>query len=163
MTKRVIKADLNSRSISKMIQQLQLFRMDLHDKLMRICKEAAELGATRARILYAGTPTDYINDVDVRVEPSGNGYKIIASGHEVCFLEFGAGVTYGYGHPTAEQYGMGPGTYNPGSDNWKNPKGWTSNQGIRTLGNAPAKAMYEADKEIQEKIYEIAKRVFNNG
>lgn len=91
--------------------------------------------------------------------------KVSANGDDVLFLEFGAGINYGYGHPMALETGMMPGTYNPESDNWYRDGGWFFRyQGklYRTEGNAPRMAMYKAFQEVVANINNIARSVFDD-
>lgn len=84
-------------------------------------------------------------------------------GKRALFIEFGAGITMGYGHPDAlGKYG--PGTYNPSSPRWSNPKGWwyTSDSGEsrHTYGNQPYAPLYGALERMSADYITIAKQIF---
>lgn len=133
---------------------------DLERKANTICERLASIGAVRAsldfsRAIYSGN-----NDVTVSVEPTNGGYAIHARGNAVLFIEFGSGAKHGYGHPEPEGYG--PGTYNPDSPNWSNPKGWWYGDSQHTYGNPPAQAMYNAKQEILHMVEQVANEVFNS-
>lgn len=133
---------------------------DLEEKANQICERLASIGAVRASLGFSRAIYNGTNDVGVTVVPIQGGYAIHATGNAVLFIEFGSGATYGYGHPEPEGYG--PGTYNPDSPNWSNPKGWWYGNGEHTFGNPPAQAMYDAKQEIIRAIEQVANEVFNS-
>lgn len=153
------------------IIHLQRYRDNVPQKLQTLLDKLSYLGAYRARVdfssaMYAGT-----NDVEITVEPKDNGFEILASGYSVLFIEFGTGIKNPE-HPLSAEFGYIHGTYGQGKG--ANEHGWVyygeqGNAGqpvregvYRTLGNPPARAMYNAGKEIRERIEEIAKEVFGN-
>ena len=133
---------------------------DLERKANTICERLATIGAVRASLDFSRAIYNGNNDVSVTVEPTNGGYAIHARGNAVLFIEFGSGATYGYGHPEPEEYG--PGTYNPDSPNWSNPKGWWYGHNQHTYGNPPAQAMYNAKQEILQMVQQVANEVFNS-
>ncbi len=156
-------------NLDKVISQIESYRKGLQDKINRFLERLSTLGAYRARIeftnaMYAGT-----NDVEVSVEPTKTGYKVVASGQAVLFVEFGTGVLNPE-HPQSSEFSFSHGTYGLGKG--ANEKGWVyvgeqgnAGQPIRegvyhTYGNPPAKAMYNAAKDMKTEIYAIAKEVF---
>ena len=160
-----IKVGLSEKSIDNAISELQAYKKNLPVWADEICKRLAFMGATKvslgfSRAIYSGD-----KDVEVSVEPIQNGYSIKANGESVLFIEFGAGATYGYGHPEAKEYGMGPGTY-PGKGHWDDPSGWWIPQekgGGHTYGNPPAAVMFHTANELRDSIYEVAREVINSG
>lgn len=163
---KTIEVELSAESISQAIREVKRYKNDLLRKLDEICRRAAELGATNASLGYARAVYTGNKDVFVSVEEIPGGYAIVANGESVLFLEFGAGATYGYGHPEAAKYGMGPGTYPDGKGHWDDPRGWylpKEKGGGHTFGNPPSAAMYETAKELPERILQIAREVFASG
>ena len=148
----------DTNSVASAISQLQTLKSESDQKVQEACMDLAAVGAVQASLAYARTPYDGPRSTTVRVEPSEGGAKLIASGYEVLFLEYGAGAKYGYGHPDPNDYG--PGTYNPLSDNWKNPNGWYYGHGQKTWGNPPAMGMYYAEQTIRERADEMMNGVF---
>lgn len=156
-------------NIDKVISQIDDYRKGLDTKINRLLERLSVLGAYRARIefsnaMYAGT-----NDVEISVEPTNTGYKVVAAGQAVLFIEFGTGVINPE-HPQSSEFGFTHGTYGLGKG--ANEKGWVyvgeqGNAGkpirngvYRTYGNPPAKAMYNAAKDMKSEIYTIAREVF---
>lgn len=159
-----IKISQNTVSINSAIRELNDYQKDLERKGKEICRRLADYGKSLAVTAYSGTQYDGNKDVSVTVEERTNGYAIVASGETVLFLEFGAGVTYGYGHPQADQFGMGPGTYPDGKGHWDDPNGWwipKSAGGGHTYGNEPSMAMYNAAKDLRAEIERVAREVFS--
>lgn len=154
------------KSVDRAIKQLQDYQKKLDEKADKIAIRLASMGATNVSLGFARAIYDGEKDVDVTVKKLGEGqYAIIASGETVLFAEFGAGVTYGYGHPRATDFGMGPGTYNPSSDKWKNPNGWwysgTDGQSHHTYGNPPNMPMYNTEQELKKEIERVVREVFS--
>lgn len=143
----------------------KLRRMEWEAKCKELCRRLTEIGAVVVNSAYDVIQYTGDKDYHITVEPTENGYQILASGESVLFLEFGAGVTYGYGHPQAQEFGMGPGTYpptNPQHPHWNDPNGWYTPAGEHTYGNAPSMGMYYASKAMKEQIESIAQEVFGN-
>lgn len=155
--------ELNAHSINKAIKEIKKLDAEWDRKINEVLRRLAEIGATKASLGFSRAVYTGDNDVSVSVEPIENGYSIIASGEAVLFIEFGSGVTYGYGHPEPMEYG--PGTY-PGKGHWDDPNGWylpKSKGGEHTYGNPPSAAMYRTGKDLQQEILRIAREVFVGG
>lgn len=157
---RKIEIELSNKSINAAMKELRRYSAWVTQKEAELRSRLAMLGATVASIQFSRAIYNGSNDVSVRVDNTGSVAVIYAEGETVAFIEFGAGATYGYGHPQAGEFGVGPGTYPDGKGHWDNPKGWWYGSGQHTYGNHPAAAMYAAVKEITEKVTEIATEVF---
>lgn len=169
-----VRVPLSTAGIEQLEKELQDYQKWQQTKAKELATRLATLGASVASIRFARTAYVGQKDVTVTVEEIQNGYVVKADGETVLVLEFGAGVTYGGGHPENSEFGMGPGTYptdtrmRTASDgnrykNWENPDGWylpKSAGGGHTYGNQPAMAMYEARKTILRELPRIVKEVF---
>lgn len=163
MSRKRIVVPLSESGIQKIQDELSVYRKWQEEKARELAERLASLGATVASIRFSRAVYTGQKDVDVSVEELPNGYKVKADGESVLFIEFGSGVTYGYGHPEAGEFGMGPGTYPDGKGHWDDPKGWylpKSAGGGHTFGNPPAMPMYEARKAIEQELPRIVKEVF---
>lgn len=163
MSRKKIIVPLSESGIQKIQDELTVYRKWQEEKARELAERLAALGATVASIRFSRAVYTGPKDVDVTVEELPNGYKVKADGESVLFIEFGSGVTYGYGHPEAGEFGMGPGTYPDGKGHWDDPKGWylpKSAGGGHTFGNPPAMPMYEARKAIEQELPRIVKEVF---
>lgn len=163
MSRKRIVVSLSESGIQKIQDELVVYRKWQEEKARELAERLASLGATVASIRFSRAVYTGPKDVDVTVEELPNGYKVKADGESVLFIEFGSGVTYGYGHPEAGEFGMGPGTYPDGKGHWDDPKGWylpKNAGGGHTFGNPPAMPMYEARKAIEQELPRIVKEVF---
>lgn len=163
MTRKYTINALTGEGIDEMIAGVEAYQKWIDEKTKELARRLAEHGATYAslgfsRAIYTGIPAN----ADVTVNGDGTRYIVRADGEAVLFLEFGAGVTYGYGHPEAEKNGMGPGTY-PGQTHAMDPKGWwipKSAGGGHTYGNPPNAPMYNAVRNIETELARIVREVF---
>lgn len=163
MSRKKIVVPLSESGIQKIQDELMVYRKWQEEKARELAERLAALGATVASIRFSRAVYTGKKDVEVTVEELPNGYKVKADGESVLFIEFGSGETYGYGHPEAGEFGMGPGTYPNGKGHWDDPKGWylpKSAGGGHTFGNPPAMPMYEARKAIEQELPRIVKEVF---
>ena len=158
---KTVRISLSDESIKNGIKEVQRYKRWVMDKEAELRSRLATLGATVASIQFSRAIYNGSNDVSVRVDDTGSVAVIYAEGESVAFIEFGAGIKYGYGHPQAGEHGMGPGTY-PGKGNWDNEKGWWYGHGQHSYGNPPAMAMYEAVQTMTEELTRIAKEVFRS-
>ena len=160
-----IEISLNDKSINQAIKELEKYKRDLDNKARIVVERLASLGATNASLGFARAVTSE-NDVQVTVEwVNSNTMRIRATGEEVLFIEFGTGITYGYGHPMAQELGYGPGTYPTklAKGKWDNPNGWWySKDGNpkHTYGNPPNAVMYDTMKMIEREAERVVKEVF---
>ena len=161
---------LSYSSIQKAIKDLEEYKKWVVRKATERTERLAMLGATVASLNFSRAIYNGINDVQLSVEQIENGYKIVASGQAVAFIEFGSGARYGGSYP-AEETEVDPAITVPGSwsddvgkGHWNSPNGWylpKDKGGGHSYGNPPAMAMYYASKEIEDKIKNIAQEVFS--
>lgn len=155
-----IQIELTNDSIKAAMKELRRYKKWVVEKEAELRSRLAMLGATVASIQFSRAIYNGSNDISVRVDNTGSVAVIYAEGETVAFIEFGAGAKYGYGHPQAGEFGVGPGTYPDGKGHWDNPKGWWYGSGQHSYGNPPAMAMYSAVQEITENVTRIATEVF---
>ena len=161
---KTIRVTLDNKSISDAVKELRRYATWVSKKETELRLRLAQLGATVASIHFSRAIYNGSNDVSVRVDNTGSTATIYAEGESVAFIEFGSGAAYGYGHPLAGKYGVGPGTWSDGPEgkgHWDNEKGWWYGRGQHSYGNPPAMAMYKAVQEITEQVTKIAREVFS--
>lgn len=180
MAKKVIRIELSAQSIAAARQQMEDYKAWLAERTRELCTKLAEMGAETARpmfesasfyhfwilekkdgkVTWGGEPVKALIDY-VRQEPTEQGSRIVAKGHDVCFVEFGAGVWSGYGYPGERPPGIADiGTLGLGLGSNKT---WSFDYGGQkrmTRGNSPHAPMFYASHEIQSRIGEIAREVF---
>ena len=150
--------------LSETLRRIEEYKNSVQRKANELARRLAEMGATNVSLMFARAIYNGKNDFTVTVEdvPTG-GYKIVVNGESVAFVEFGAGVTYGYGHPQAAEFGVGPGTYPDGKGHWNDPKGWwipKDKGGGHTYGNPPNMPMYNTAADLRTEIERVAREVF---
>lgn len=165
--KRITVNIFTGEGIDEALRAIEEQKQRIDGKVKELCERCASVGATVASLQFARVPYTGKRNVNVHVEEISNGYVVKADGESVLFLEFGSGIKFSNDiHPESAKYGMGAGTYPipPGKGHWNDPKGWyipKDKGGGHTYGNPPAMAMYEARKEIERRLHELAREVFN--
>lgn len=164
MARRTITVKLNSRSIASAIKEVRAYKAWVERKTRELTKRLAQLGAKEARVRFAGAQYDGNNDAEVSVEAIDNGYKIVAAGQSVFFIEFGAGVYYNGTEPYPEPRPPGVagiGEYGQGKGKRK-AWGFYDDGGelVITHGTPAAMPMLHASRAMQQAVEQIAKEVF---
>ena len=155
---------VNVRGLDELIGQLDDYANSMDDRARELCSRLASMGATNVSLGFSRAI--YTGDMDASVsveEVSPTSYKIVAAGQTVLFAEFGAGVTYGGGHPQAAQFGFGPGTY-PGQTHAMTGNGWylpKAKGGGHTYGNPPNMPMYNTAQDLKREIERVAREVLS--
>ena len=169
---KTIEVDVFDRgSVLAALDELDKFTADLQEKGKQICLALASIGATVASLRFARAVYTSEPMVNISVEEIDGGYKILAQGEDVCFIEFGSGAAYGYGYPPdvhlEPSMPYGPGTWSDsemGKGHWQDEDGWwymgADGKFVHTYGNPPAMAMYEAGKSMRQDLERIARKVF---
>ena len=163
---KIIKMDLSTSSIEDAIKQLQSYRDSLDTKKDKLLKRLGEIGVREASVRFTTAMYDGINDSSVSLETNKNGYVIVASGHAVAFIEFGAGVYHNSGEPYPDPRPegiVGIGEYGKGRGK---RQAWGFKDGggelVITHGNPAAMPMWYASEEMRNSILKIAKEVFGS-
>lgn len=164
MPKKTISMSLGGSSISAALQELTSYQAWVRQKANELTERLAAIGAYEATVRFSRAQYDGEKQAAVSVEPITNGWKIVASGDSVFFIEFGAGVYFNGSEPYPEprpagvsrigEYGQGKGKQNT----W----GYYDSGGnlVLTHGNPAAMPMYHAERTMEQEIKRIAKEVF---
>ena len=164
MAKKIIKMSLSVDSINNAIAELRSFRDSLDQKKDKLLEELASIGVKEASVRFTTAMYDGVNDSSVTLETTSDGYAIIAEGHAVAFIEFGAGVYHNTGEPYPDPRPegiVGIGEYGKGYGK-RQAWGFRNEDGELTItrGNPAAMPMWYASEEMQSKIQKIAQEVF---
>lgn len=163
-------------NLKKAIDKLTHYIKTFEDRQEEYLERLGQIGIDTATVRFRTAQYDGVNDVKVWDSPiwvDDNKIAILATGQTVAFIEFGTGVFYPEQHPKAEEVGAVRGSYGQGKGrqtSWgyygepgthgrfyaNRPKGKL----IITHGNPPARALYDAGKEMRQKALEIAREVF---
>lgn len=138
--------------------------------LTRLAETGIFTASDHYRAAAATVPESKVEIPDLSYEfIDANTVCIKASGTDVLFLEFGTGITYREDYPTDEGFNpifhAGDWSDNEelgGKHHWNDPRGWyiPGGHGNKTYGILPARAMYDAKKEIKKQLQVIAEEVF---
>lgn len=155
---------LSSKSIGSAIKELKAYRDSLDDRKQRLLDELASIGVREASVRFTTAIYDGVNDSDVTLETIDNGFRIVAKGKAVAFIEFGAGVYHNPTEPYPKQRPagiVGIGEYGKG---YGKRQAWgyknASGELVITHGNPAAMPMWYASEEMRNSILTIARRVF---
>jgi hypothetical protein len=156
---------LSEANIEAAVQELHKYAEWVGRKEAELRSRLAALGLSVASVQFAMADYDGNDDVSVRVDDTGSVAVIYAEGKSVAFIEFGSGAKEGYGHPLADVFGFGPGTWSlgeSGKGHWDNPNGWYYEHGKKSHGNPPTQAMWSAVQTMTEELTTIAREVFGS-
>ena len=159
---KTITASLKPGDISRMIKSLEAYKRKFEKQREDFLRRIAEEGSAEASRVYGA-------EVSVSAVPTDYGYAIVASGKQVCFLEFGAGTTTDSAHPMAGNFTaqtgipVQEGSYSRehaqmfivfGAWEWP-PK---SNHWMDHVDPQPG--LYRAEQKIRDIVERIAREVF---
>ena len=161
---KVIKIGLTVTSVDEAMQELKAFRDSLDKKKDKLLEELAYIGVKEASVRFTTAMYDGVNDSSVTLKDTKNGYAIVAEGHAVAFIEFGAGVYHNPGEPYPNPRPTGIvniGEYGKGHGK-RQAWGFKDDSGelVITHGNPAAMPMWYASEEMRSKITKIAQEVF---
>ena len=127
------------------------------DQLMEVGRETA----SRTYIM-----AESIGNVEAQVEGERTGnssFVLRASGHDVNFLEFGAGVLTDVQRPTVQaSFDISPGSWSASEDGtgeFARYGSWHFNK-VKYFGFVPAPGMQEACNTMEQQSADILRRVF---
>ena len=156
--------DLSISSIDNAIKELQAFRDSIEGKMYQLLEKLSYIGVKEASVRFTTAMYDGVNDSSVSVEKTHFGYKIVASGKAVAFIEFGAGVYHNPGEPYPDPRPsgiVGIGEYGKGLGK-RQAWGFKDETGdlVITHGNPAAMPLWYASEEMRKYILTIAREVF---
>ncbi len=161
MNKKVV-VDLSERGINRLIKELDNYEKWLEQKTAELTERLATIGVTYAQLGFAEAMYTGVKDAVIMAEQRDeNTWVVKANGESVLFVEFGSGITFGYGYPEPGVYG--PGTYEPSKGHWDDPEGWfipKEKGGEHTFGNPPNAPMYNSVKQLEQELQQIVEVVF---
>ncbi len=163
---KIIKSGLSTAGLKEARRQLVAYRKSLDNRTDELLKRLGEIGVHEASVRFTTAMYDGINDSSVSLETNKNGYVIVAQGHAVAFIEFGAGVYHNSGEPYPDPRPdgiVGIGEYGKGHGK-RQAWGYKNEVGelVITHGNPAAMPMWYASEEMRSSILKIAKEVFGN-
>lgn len=164
--KKHIKIDLSTDGIESAVKELNDLKKAQSERLDAEAKAIADLLCKKAQQNFANAWYDQLTqgvrreaNVRCRVEKTVNGYRVVAEGEQVTFIEFGAGVYFNAPagsspHPRGEELGFIIGEFGQGYGK-KNTWGYYEGNGaerriVITHGTAAQMPLYMAFLEVLE-------------
>lgn len=156
-----IELELSPRSCYIAKQKLNAFSKSIDKRLDRVCKKLAEVGAREAQ-LHARMAQGGNDDVSVSVEKMWNGYKVVMSGADIYFVEFGTGIFAGEykGDASNVTVGIMPADYSDTHAKQFSEKGYWFYDNVFYRGTPAEMPMYWAGKRMREEMPRIVQEVF---
>jgi hypothetical protein len=156
---RHIVVELSSESCASALKELQDYNKQFIPRMEEVCRRLAELGVleAQAHLQLADGNTGATIDPPVKID---NGYKIVMSGEDVYFVEFGTGdsaATHSYYTPLVNVY---PGSWSESHAERYSTYGFWWYGGQKYTETPAYMPMYYAGKKIREELPRIVKEVF---
>lgn len=164
MKKRIV-IDLNDlSSFDKAIKEITKFEKWVNQKTNELIKRLADEGVNIA-LSHTERASAYGNtDIEIYSEKGSNGsWRIVASGEDVYFVEFGAGIGVDESDPFVAQADVEvfDGSYSLKHNGPYIKTGIWHYNGLTLNGIEALKPMYQTQKELEERLVDIAKEVFS--
>lgn len=162
--KRIV-IELSEAGCERAAIELETYARSLDRKLAEVCRRLAEVGAAEAKAIAYGASVQGLgnDDVTITTEPMSNGYKIVMSGEDIYFIEFGTGIFAGEypGDTSNVTVGIMPGDWSDThAQLFSNYGYWFYNK--QKLEGTPAyMPMYYAGRKMREEMPRIAREVFS--
>lgn len=162
MATRKISFGLSPDAIKDAVDYLETYNKWVNQKIDELMIRLAAVGLETARVYFQQGATEGNEAPETCVEPIENGFKIIARGKDVFFIEFGAGDAAG-NHPDAANAPVdtSPGSYSKiNTGEYAKYQSW-HHKGVKYTELQPQMPMYHAMREIERNVQKIAKEVFS--
>lgn len=168
-----INITLDSKFVNQAIKKLTKYKKQVDNKAEILRHRVAELVKAETEKRFGQSVYDVDKytgggntpEISVRWEDESNSTLVIASGEEVAFIEFGAGIHFngtGSPHPKGQELGLTIGSYGKGMgkrDMWV----YVDEEGKHfTVGTPSTAPLYKALYEVADDITQVAKEVFSN-
>lgn len=148
--------ELSPTSCNKALKELEKYQRELKPKLDEVCKRLAEIGAQEANAhLKFANGND---DARLSIEPMDGGYKLVMSGADVYFIEFGTGSYVEPHYQTSVP--VFAGSWSMEHAQKYAQQGWWWYGGEPLVGTEAYMPMYYAEKKMREEMPRIVKEVF---
>lgn len=155
---RTITLQLSPSSCQNAIEELKKYQREIEPKLKEVCRRIAEIGAQEARahlVLDNGNTDATVSDPI----PTENGYKVVMSGSDVYFVEFGTGNDVNAYTPNVTVL-VAPGSWSENhARRFVNYGFWYYNK-VRYEGTPAYMPMYYAGRKMREEAKRITREVF---
>ena len=171
---KVLTMELSRKSIEAVIKQIDAYKNSLDQKCATLAQRVANRISWNAQTGFATALADDIvgapkpSNVSVTVEDNGNVQFVVASGSDVAFIEFGAGIHYNGSagnspNPWGANLGFTIGSYGQGKGGRSHAWGFFDADGNLHIshGTPAAMPMYHGVQEAVQVLFDLAREVFS--
>lgn len=156
---RTITIELSVDSCQRAIAELQKYQRDVRPKMDEVCRKLAEIGAAEARAVVGGIRTaEGNNSYNIEAVQTSNGWKIVMSGADVYFIEFGTGDGASPHYDTTVPVAWGTWSAEHKQMLWKYGF-WYYNK-VKYTGTPAYMPMYYAERKMREEMPRVVREVF---
>lgn len=156
---RSIQIELSVQGCEEALKKIAEYEKSIKPRMLAVCKLLAEIGATAAQAHMGGANEGNADAAIMPIEPTENGYKIVMSGSDVYFVEFGTGdyVDRHFDNTSVPIFS--------GSWSMEHSQQYVTNLywyygGQRYEGTTAYMPMYYASMAIRDNIKRVASEVF---
>ena len=150
--------ELSQQSIQDALNELKQYKTEIKPKLQEVCRKLAEIGMQEAQ-LYLSQAGYGNTDASLSTEPMKNGYKIVMSGSDVYFIEFGTGDDANNHYPNAS-VPVYPGSWSESHKQQYSTYGVWWYNGEMLDGTPAYMPMLHAEMAIRRNMKRVTKEVF---
>ena len=157
---KTISIELSRKGCRDALKELKKYQKEFEPKLDEICRRLAEIAADEARRRFPGGDhgnTEFFVYPPIKIE---NGYKIVAAGEDVYFIEFGTGQ-FTFPHGNVESIPVYPGSYSEQNAQQFSTYGFWWYAGERLEGTKAYMPMLYAGQAIRNNARRITQEVLN--
>lgn len=151
-----ITVELSKESCDKAVKELQEYKRKIKPKMLEVCKRLAEIGAQEANAHL--TLANGNDNATIDTVPMDGGYKLVMSGSDVYFIEFGTGSDVEPHYQVSVP--VFSGSWSMEHAKKYTQQGWWWYGGEPLTGTPAYMPMYYAGKKMREEIPRIVKEVF---
>lgn len=148
--------ELSPASCNKAVKELEKYQKEIKPKLDEVCKRLAEIGREEANAHLALANGN--DNARIDIEPMDGGYKLVMSGSDVYFIEFGTGSEVSSHYEVSVPVFSGSWSMEHSQQYARH--GWWWYGGEIYTGTPAYMPMYYAGKKMREEIPRIVKEVF---
>ena len=157
---KTISIELSKESCKDALKELKKYQKEFNPKLDEICKRLADIGVQEAISVVNQIRFQDGNFVEriesVKIE---NGYKIVMSGEDVYFIEFGTGDGVEPHYDTSVPVAWGTWSAEHNQVLWN--KGFWYYDHVKYTGTPAYMPMFYAEKKMREMMPKVVREVLN--
>ena len=159
---RLVSIELSKSGCNSALKEIAKYEKEVKPKLKEVCRRLAQIGALEAKLRCQFAKGYGNDDFHVVIKNIENGYKIVASGADIYFVEFGTGIYAGEyaGDASNVSVGIMPGDWSDTHARKFSDYGYWFYDNVFYRGTPAEMPMYYAGKAIRENAKRVVEEVF---